>query len=460
MPGIHWFRRDLRLSDNPALAEACASDASSHPGSGRPARIVGLFVLDPGLWEASGSPRRDYLAASLRALDAQLGGRLVVRVGDPALVLPRVAREVGAPLVHAAESFEPYGRRRDAAVTRRLHEDGVALRTVGSPYAVPPGRVMTGRGTPYRVFTPYRRAWIDHGWPAPTPTPGAIEWIDLPRDPLPPPGTPLAPAGELAATARWSRFLRDVERYDRDRNRPDLDATSRMSPALKWGEVHPRTLLADLWRRDGDGARAFVDELAWREFHADVLLHRPQAAHRSIRPVLPPDSWTPSPLCDAWFDAWSHGATGYPLVDAGMRQLRAEGWMHGRVRMVVGSFLVKDLHIPWQRGAAHFMRHLLDGDPAQNQLNWQWVAGTGSDAAPYFRIFNPTAQGLAFDPHGDYVRRWVPELREVEGRAVHEPWRLRRPPTGYPARIVDHAAQRERALANYSRGKDMARGRD
>lgn len=449
MTTIHWFRRDLRLADNPALN--CAWDEARDDGS----QVVGLFVLDDGLWGPSGSPRRDYLLASLRALDESMGGRLVVRRGDPADVVRDVAREVGAQTVHVAESFEPYGLARDARVEASLAEDGVALRRTGSPYAVSPGRVLTRSGTPFRVFTPFRTAWLDHGWRGPAQDPGAIDWADLRSDQLPAADRdPLRPAGEQAALDRWHEFLDDVDGYDTDRNRPDLDLTSRLSVPLKWGELHPRTLLADLNRVGGAGAESFRSELAWREFHADVLFHSPAAATESIREVMPEDAWTPDRQADRWFTAWAEGRTGYPMVDAGMRQLLAEGWMHGRVRMLVGSFLVKDLHIRWQRGAQHFMTHLLDADRSQNQLNWQWVAGTGLDASPYFRIFNPVTQGLKFDPDGDYVRRWVPELRSIPGKAVHEPWKLPSPPQDYPEQLVDHARERKESLDAYARLKD------
>lgn len=453
MTTIHWFRRDLRLSDNPALLAAWDSarrDASA-PGTASPAEVVGVFVLDPKLLSACGENRSASLLASLAALDSALNGRLVVRTGDPVIVIPEVARTVGAREVHIAESFEPFGRRRDHRVAAELARVGASLQVTGSAYAVAPGQVRTKAGTPYRVFSPFRTAWLNHGWPPPAPRPTAVSWLALPSSPLPAGPTPLAPGGETAARLRWGNFLDRIATYDRDRNRPDLDATSRISTALKWGEIHPRTILADLTTHPGPGADAFRSELAWREFHADVLFHSPKASTRSIRPVLPPDSWTPPPLADLWFEAWAEGRTGYPMVDAGMRQLKAEGWMHGRTRMVVGSFLVKDLHIPWQRGASHFMTHLLDADRAQNQLNWQWVAGTGLDASPYFRIFNPVTQGLKFDPHGDYVRRWVAELRGIPGRSVHQPWLLSPAPVDYPERIVDHAAERSVALDHYAR---------
>lgn len=454
MPSIHWFRRDLRLADNPALL-AAVDDARAAGDD-----VVALFVLDPRLWPTSGRNRRAYLARSLAALDAATDGRLVVRHGDPADVVPAVARATGARTVDVAAAHEPYGRRRDAAVEEALAADGATLRRTGSPYAVAPGRLRTQGGTPFQVFTPFRGAWLDHGWRAPVARPRDVPWAALRSDGLPDdPGTDadLPAAGERAARDRWHRFLREhLAGYDVERDRPDRPGTSRLSPALKWGELHPRTLLADLRQALLDGApsadvESFRSELAWREFHADVLAHHPGAAARSLRAVVPEDAWATGAAEEEALAAWCAGRTGYPVVDAGMRQLLAEGWMHNRVRMVTASFLVKDLHVRWQRGAAHFMEHLVDGDVPQNQLNWQWVAGTGRDAAPFFRIFNPVTQGRRFDPEGDYVRRWVPELRDVPGAAVHEPWRLPAPPAGYPAPVVDHATERRVALDDVER---------
>ncbi|WP_456846023.1 cryptochrome/photolyase family protein [Cellulomonas sp. P5_C6] len=441
MPTIHWFRRDLRLADNPALV-AAAEHADE---------VLPLFVVDPALWRSSGAPRLAYLARSLRALDESLGGRLVVRRGTPAEVLPALVREVGAPAVHVTAATEPYGRRRDDAVEHALD---VPLVRTGSPYAVGPGLLSTQAGTPFQVFTPFRGAWLDHGWSAPAPRPRVARWAHVPSDGLPdspPTEVRLPAAGERAARARWTAYVQDeLSEYPAVRDRPDLDATSMLSIPLKFGELHPRTLLADLAQAPFDVA-TFRSELAWREFHADVLWHHPGAAHRSLRAVVPEDSWDDG---DAAFTAWAAGRTGYPFVDAGMRQLRALGWMHNRVRMVVASFLVKDLHVRWQRGAAHFLEWLVDGDVPQNQLNWQWVAGTGRDAAPYFRVFNPVTQGEKFDPDGAYVREWVPELRGIPGRAVHRPWRLGlEAPEDYPAPIVDHAAERKVALDDFHRGR-------
>jgi len=451
MPVVLWFRRDLRLADHPALL-AAVEDARRADDE-----VVALFVADPALWRASGSPRLAYLVRSLRALDEATGGRLVVRRGSPAVVVPSVARSVGAQAVHVTAATEPYGRRRDEAVERAL---GVPLVRTGSPYAVAPGRLLTRGGTPFQVFTPFRTAWLDHGWSAPAVRPRAVPWASVRSDGLPDEPTPdmaLPEAGEHGAHRRWRAFLEDgLDDYRWARDRPDLDGTSAVSVHLKYGELHPRTLLADLAARpSADSVGTYRSELAWREFHADVLWHHPGAAHHSLRPVVPDDAWAAGPTADALFAAWTEGRTGYPFVDAGMRQLRATGWMHNRVRMVVASFLVKDLHVRWQRGADHFMAWLVDGDVPQNQLNWQWVAGTGRDAAPYFRVFNPVTQGEKFDPDGDYVRRWVPELRGIAGRAVHQPWRLGlTAPDDYPAPVVDHATERRVALDDFHRRGD------
>ena len=454
MPTVLWFRRDLRLTDHPALLSA-VRDA-------RDDGVVALFVVDPRLVATAGRPRLARLVASLRALDRSLDGRLVLRTGAPATVVPALVQETGATAVHVTASTEPYGRRRDTAVAQVL---GVPLVRTGSPYAVAPGRLHTRQGTPYTVFTPFRRAWLEHGWSAPAAPVDPVTWAQVPGDDwraLPSgaegdQGPWAEDAGERAATTAWDRFVDGpLADYATDRDRPDRAGTSRLSAALKLSEVHPRTLLAGLVRavaRDPElapAAEVFTSQLAWREFHADVLWHRPEATHRSLRPVVA--DWASGPAADAAFAAWTAGRTGYPLVDAGMRQLAATGWMHNRVRMVTASFLVKDLHLDWRRGAAHFMAHLVDGDVAQYQLNWQWVAGTGFDAAPYFRVLNPVTQSRRFDPDGEYVRRWVPELRGVAAPAVHEPWTLGdRSPVDYPAPMVDHATERRATLEAYGR---------
>lgn len=427
-----WFRRDLRLADNPALVEAAESG-----------EVVPLFVFDPRLWEPAGRPRKCYLLASLDALDDRIGG-LVTRTGDPVDVLPEVAAKAGAESVHIAEDFGPYGRERDAAVEAALRAEGIDLIRTGSPYAVAPGRVLNRQSEPYKVFTPFSRGWAEHGWRKPPGPPRSVGWHRMRSDKRPqatlPKGLGLPAAGEVAARRHWQAWIdRHLLDYEDERNRPDLDTTSRMSVHLKWGEIHPRTMLADL--AEAGRSRAvgtYRNELAWREFYADVLARRPDSARDYYRQEFAAMDYDEPG--DA-FDAWREGRTGFPIVDAGMRQLRAEGWMHNRVRMIVASFLVKDLHIEWQHGARHFMRWLVDGDLASNQHNWQWTAGSGTDAAPYFRVFNPIEQGKKFDPDGHYIRRYVPELADVPAPEIHEP----RDP------IVDHADERKEALARYER---------
>jgi deoxyribodipyrimidine photo-lyase len=442
---VLWFRRDLRLADHPALTAA----ASQGP-------IVGLFVVDPAIWDGAGEVRRAWLAASVRALREATDDALVVRIGDPASVVAQVARETGATAVHVTGESTPYGRARDARVAATLAAQGAAGRPAGSAYAVEPGTLVTGAGTAYQVFTPFARAWCAHGWDDPLPAP-SVQWHRLPDDDAATEAlrattrVELPEAGEAAAWRRWQRFVEeDLDDYDEVRDLPGADRTSRMSPYLKVGAVHPRQLLATLRERDDPGAVRFVTELAWREFYADVLLAHPRSAWTDLRPLtIPYDE--PSDEPSDGLEAWRLGRTGYPIVDAGMRQLLGEGWMHNRVRMIAASFLTKDLHTWWPAGARHFLDHLVDGDLASNSHGWQWVAGTGTDAAPYFRVFNPVSQGKRFDPDGDYVRRWVPELAHLRGAAAHEPWRHHDGyDHGYPPRIVDHDEERREALDRYA----------
>ncbi|MGI9195858.1 MAG: cryptochrome/photolyase family protein [Candidatus Nanopelagicales bacterium] len=444
MPAVAWFRRDLRLGDNPALGAAAAVDGT----------VVPLFVFDPALWGPAGDVRRAYLVASLRSLDADLGGNLLLQHGDPVDRVVEVARAAGAREVHIAADYAPYGSRRDEAVRTALAEHGIELIATGSPYAVAPGRVTKDDGTAYRVYTPFYKAWLRHGWRAPAPDVTA-EYV-MPVDChgyLDAPDLPFAlpPAGEEAALQRWARFREDrLTAYDATRNLPAMDGTSAMSHSLRWGEIHPRTMLADLG--DTDAEDVFRKEIVWREFYANVLHQRPESARKSLDARFDDDfAWDSGAEADRLFEAWATGRTGFPFVDAGMRQLLAEGWMHNRVRMIVASFLVKDLHLPWQRGAAHFMRWLRDGDLASNSHGWQWTAGCGTDASPYYRVFNPVGQGEKFDPEGDYVRRYVPELAHLPGKSAHAPWdALGGYDHGYPERIVDHAAERVEALDRFA----------
>ncbi len=424
--------------------------------------VVVVFVVDPALWDTAGPVRRAWLAATLEATREAYDGRLCLRAGDPLEVIPALAREVGATSVHVTRETEPHGHERDRAVARTLAAGGVAFRETGTPYAVGPGLVMNRGGQPFQVFTPFSRAWRAHGWPAPAVEPEGLRLVPAPDDDaardrvraaLTADGVPPLPAaGESAALARWDWFRTEaLPEYETTRDRPDLDGVSRLSPYLKFGVLHPRRLLADIAGTPGRGVTRFETELAWREFYADVLFHNPESLWEDLRPGLAALAYDDAG--DA-VDAWRAGRTGYPIVDAGMRQLLAEGWMHNRVRMITASFLTKDLHVWWPVGARHFLDHLIDGDLASNSHGWQWVAGTGTDAAPYFRVFNPVTQGLRYDPLGDYVRRWVPELRHLPGAAAHEPWRdPRGRDLGYPERIVDHAVEREAALDRYRRSR-------
>jgi deoxyribodipyrimidine photo-lyase len=445
-----WFRRDLRLDDQPALLEAARSGD-----------VLGVFVADDKLLNGSGSPRRHFLAGCLTKLSESMGGRLMIAHGRPENVIPSLATKVGADTVHLSADYGPYGRKRDARVEDALRRKDIEMIATGSAYAVAPGRVRKPDGTPYAVFTPFHRAWSAHGWRGPAGSGGDVEWLD-PEDLGPrfaveklsaaiPSDMTLPAPGEKAAQQVWSDFLeKAVADYDDERNRPDHPGTSHMSPYLKWGCVHPRTLLADLSKRRSVGAASYQRELGFRDFYGDILFHRPETLTVSADPVIDGLDWDSGKEADTRLEAWKTGRTGYPYIDAGMRQLMAEGWIHNRVRMGVASFLIKDLHVAWQLGAAHFMDHLVDGDIASNTHGWQWVAGAGAQASPYYRVFNPIAQGEKFDPQGDYVRRYVPELAGVAGKAVHRPWDLPDGmPKGYPAPIVDHAAERIETLRRW-----------
>lgn len=439
MPTVLWFRRDLRLADHPALL-----DAAQHDGD-----VLACYVLDPRLAASSGARRLHYLHRALHTLRDNLGGNLLVVEGRPEQQIPAVAEAVGAASVHVSHDHTPFGRRRDDAVRAAL--GGVPLCATGSPYLVSPGRVTKNDGTPYQVFTPYFRAWRQHGWRAPAGTSArSASWI-APSKSLGHIEIPHAPdvgiaAGEQAAHAQWRRFVEtSLPAYADDRDRPDRDTTSHMSAHLKFGAIHPRTMALDL--QGGAGADAYLRQLAFRDFYAAVLQHWPDSAwhnwNRDFDAIEVDDDAEARTL----FDAWKAGRTGFPIVDAGMRQLAQTGFMHNRVRMIAASFLVKDLHLPWQWGARWFLDQLVDADVANNQHGWQWAAGCGTDAAPYFRVFNPTLQGAKFDPEGDYVRRWVPELADVDD--VHDPGLPR--PEHYPEPIVDHATERLEALRRYGR---------
>lgn len=443
--GVVWFRGDLRLDDNPAWAAATATCD----------RVVAAFVVDPRLWDRCHRRRRATLAGNLAALDARLaarGGRLWVGRGEPVETLAGLFRGAGAGAVFANRDVSPYAARRDEAASAQL-----PMRWTDGCFVHAPGSVRSRSGDGYTVFTPYFRAWS--AWPPePWPEPGTADLADEPGAGVPAADAPPLEAGEEAARRRLVAFADRVEHYADERDRPDLDSTSRLSVDLKWGTISPRRVVETL-AGESPGRAEFVRQVAWRDFWAQIMAARPETVSEALRPEYRQVRWRHDPQ---GFDAWRQGMTGYPLVDAGMRQLLAEGWIHNRVRMVVASFLVKDLLVDWRLGERYMRRLLLDGDVAQNVGNWQWTAGTGADAVPYFRIFNPVRQSERFDPAGDYIRRWVPELSDLSDRQIHTPWtlgplQLAAQAPGYPMPIVDHAEARKRTLAAFEESRRRTR---
>ncbi|RMI39806.1 cryptochrome/photolyase family protein [Streptomyces triticirhizae] len=438
---IALFTANLRLRDNPVLRGAL--DAAR--------RVVPLFVVDSGIVERGFAVpnRAAFLADALAELDEALrerGGRLVVRHGDVVTETARVAAETGAGEVHLAAGVSEYADRRERRLRAALEADGRALVVHDAVLTVVPSGVLTPTGKDhFAVFTPYFRRWERQRVRRPLPAPRSVPVPERVRsEPLPDaaaiaggersPG--LARGGEATGRKRLTAWMRQgLGDYHALADDLAADATSRLSPHLHFGCLSPTDVLHAARRRGGPGADDFVRQLAWRDFHHQVLAARPAAGRHDYRGHG--DRWRNDP---AAFDAWREGRTGFPVVDAAMRQLRHEGWMHGRARLLVASFLSKTLYLDWRLGARHFLDLLVDGDLANNQLNWQWAAGTGTDTRPN-RVLNPLTQARRFDPNGDYVRRWVPELAEIPGRKAHQPWRLPEPerPADYPEPIVDLA---------------------
>jgi len=474
-PALVWFRQDLRLQDNPALAAARE----------RGGAVVPVYILDEageGGW-APGAASRWWLHHSLAALDAALrarGSRLVLARGPAREVLERLRRESGADAVYWNRRYEPAAIARDRAVRAALAAAGAEVRSFNAALLHEPDAVANRQGGPFQVFSPYWRHCLTLPVEAPVrlrpgPLPAPERWptsaslADFRLRPRAAWDGGLAEAwepGEAGGARRLRRFAAAaLAGYDEGRDRPGEDGTSRISPWLHFGEVGPRQAWRAVRAQAGDtgvfppsnGARVFLSELGWREFAHHLLYHFPTTPEKPLRPEFGRFPWAPDPQ-GKQLRAWQRGRTGYPIVDAGMRQLWRTGWMHNRVRMIVASFLVKHLLLPWNRGAEWFWDTLVDADLANNTVGWQWSAGCGADAAPFFRIFAPVRQGEKFDPEGAYVRRWVPELGRLPAEFVHQPWVAPaavlaaagvRLGENYPPPVVDHAWARDRALAAF-----------
>ena len=475
---LHWFRRDLRLADNTALA-AAAREAD---------HVVPFFVLDPCILGAPdvGAPRVSFLLDALRSLATdlgKLGAPLVFLRGAPEKVIPRLARELGATAVHANLDYSPYARARDARVRDALERQRVAWREFHDQLLVAPELCVKDDGSPYTVFTPFARRWrtFEKLPPLPRPrlarldpalaeraggeaVPASSAELGLPLE------AEIEPGSEKRARQRLDDFLEEkLLRYKSERDFPGLESTSHLSPHLKFGTISPRTIYHRVAETIGPGlagldpskpgrpltqaegerlreAGSFLNEIIWREFYQAVLFHFPHVVRRPFQERFVGFRWPDAE--PALVEAWRDGRTGFPIVDAAMRQLARTGWMHNRLRMVVAMFLTKTMLVDWRIGERIFMQRLVDGDVASNNGGWQWSSSTGTDAAPYFRIFNPLSQSLKFDPDGAFIKTWVPELRDLPSPLVHSPddEPLRRAACGYPAPVVDYAAGRARAL--------------
>ena len=460
-----WFRRDLRSYDHAALSRALQDSA----------RVYCVFVFDIDILDQlkdRADRRVEFIWHSVKELNAalvQMGGGLVVRQGRACEVIPRLAQDLGVSAVFANRDYEPQAIARDAAVADALAAVGMAFHAFKDQVIFERDEVMTGSNRPYSIYTPYKNAWLKRLTDAdlqPHPIAELASRLASPPDTLLPALHDLGfQASDLArldvktgmsgAHDAWEQFAQQLSAYDVLRDSPALDATSRLGVHLRFGTISIRAVARHAYYAPGKGAQVWLAELIWREFFHMILFHHPRVAQHAFRTELDAIAW--EDRAD-YFQAWCDGRTGYPIVDAAMRQLNQTGFMHNRLRMIAASFLVKDLHIHWLKGERYFAAKLLDYDLASNNGNWQWAASTGCDAQPYFRIFNPVTQSTRFDPEGVFIKRFVPELAELERRDIHTPWNLlpiEQQACGvvlgrdYPVPIVDHEAARVKTLAMF-----------
>jgi len=471
--GLVWFRRDLRLDDHAALARALGACRRIHC-----AFVFDRAILDPLLAAGRTDRRVEFIRAALLELAAGLqshGGGLIVLNDTAATAVPRLARELGVDAVFAAEDYEPQARERDAAVERALVADGRHFLRCKDHVVFEKSEVVTGDGRPFSVFTPYRNAWRRRLTSADVAAQPSVARLDR-LAPVPGGGTRLpsldelgfAPtnldrlpirSGESGARAQLAEFLARIDHYAATRDFPAARGPSYLSVHLRFGTVSIRALVREALARSSEGAAAWLSELVWRDFYQMILWHHPHVVERAYRSAYDAVAWDTGPAAEAAFAAWCAGRTGYPLVDAAMAQINATGYMHNRLRMVVASFLTKDLGVDWRRGEQYFARQLNDFDLAANNGGWQWAASTGCDAQPYFRIFNPVTQSERFDPEGAFIRRYLPPLAGFTAKEIHAPWltdAARQREAGcvigvdYPAPIVDHAEARQKTLERYA----------
>ena len=460
---LMWFRRDLRAVDNLALSMAL------HCGL----PVVCVFVFDPKILDRldSADRRLPFIHSALAELQTTLrdaGGELITCHDDPVLAIPRLARQLACRTVFANRDYEPYARQRDEQIATALTQDGRELHLYKDTVIFEQDQLLTGQGKPYTVFTPYMKCWRQHFHPAlvadvsvslhgalaavdkacDLPTLAALGFSDATIENL------KLPTGSHGALELLADFNRRIQHYQTQRDFPAVKGVSYLSAHLRFGTLSIREAIRTSLKNENEGSTCWLNELIWREFYQQLLWHFPHIATESFKPAYRDLAFPNHP---EWFAAWCEGRTGYPLVDAAMRQLNQSGYMHNRLRMVAASFLVKDLLIDWRWGEGYFAERLLDFDLAANNGGWQWAASTGCDAQPYFRIFNPVTQSEKFDPDGRFIRRYVPELAQLDNKAIHAPWLAKSLPLGfrlgthYPEPIVDHAVQREAALKLFAK---------